>query len=300
MNVKKYIILVLSIVSVFVAVTGGIIAANLAFQSQTSENNKAQPDVLDKTQPFQLGKKINVLIMGTDGSEARSDVMIVASLDSKNKKLNMLSIPRDTRVKINNKYQKINAALTLGKEELAIRKVKEITGMPIHYYVTVNFKGFRNIIDILGGVDIDVPVNMNYDDPVQDLHIHLKKGMQHLDGKKAEQFVRYRQYPEGDIGRIKAQQAFIKALLEQKLRLEYLSKANDIFKAIKENVKTNITAADVAKNLSMIKALNSNNIQMYQLPGEPKMINGASYFVADDQKTISLIEESFGYKLSLK
>lgn len=208
----------------------------------------------------------------------------------------MLSIPRDTRIKINNQYQKINAALTFGEEELAIRKVKEITGMPIHYYVTVHFEGFRNIIDILGGVDFDVPINMNYDDPIQNLHIHLKKGMQHLDGKKAEQFVRYRRYPEGDIGRINAQQAFMKALLEQKLKLEYLSKIDDLYKAIKENVKTNIGPIDVTKNIALVKVLNPNNVQMFQLPGEAKMINGISYFIHDDEKTLKLIEENFGYK----
>jgi LCP family protein required for cell wall assembly len=297
MNIKKYFILVFSIVGVFIAAAGGFIAAGLINESQASqEENKS--GIVDKQQFFELNKKTNVLIMGTDKSELRSDVMILASLDSKNKKLNMLSVPRDTRIKIDNKYQKINAALSIGKEELAIRKVKEITGMPIHYYVTVNFGGFKNIIDILGGVDFDVPQNMNYDDPLQNLHIHLKKGMQHLDGDKAEQFVRYRKYPEGDIGRIKAQQAFIRALVEQKLKLEYISKIDDLYKAIKENLETNIGALDVTKNLSAVKALSSDNVQMFQLPGEAKMINEVSYFIHDDEQTIKLIEENFGDKIS--
>ncbi|WHH57001.1 LCP family protein [Petroclostridium sp. X23] len=297
MNIKKYFILVFSIVGVFVAAAGGFIVAGLMNESQASQDEN-KSEIVDKQQFFQLNKKTNVLIMGTDKSELRSDVMILASLDSKNKKLNMLSIPRDTRIKIDNKYQKINAALSIGKEELAIRKVKEITGMPIHYYVTVNFGGFKNIIDILGGVDFDVPQNMNYDDPLQNLHIHLKKGMQYLDGDKAEQFVRYRKYPEGDIGRIKAQQAFIRALVEQKLKLEYISKIDDLYKAIKENLETNIGALDVTKNLSAVKALSSDNVQMFQLPGEAKMINQVSYFIHDDEQTIKLIEENFGYKIS--
>ncbi|MGE4284656.1 MAG: LCP family protein [Clostridia bacterium] len=299
MNIKKYIIVVFSIVGIFVAAAGGFIVAGMVSQSQNSDETE-QPLVLDKLETFQLNKKINILIMGTDQSGMRSDVMMLASLDSKTKKLSVLSIPRDTRVKIDNKYQKINAALAIGQEELAVRKVKEITGMPIHYYVTVNFGGFRNIIDILGGVDFDVPQNMYYNDPYQNLHINLKKGMQHLDGKKAEQFVRFRQYPEGDLGRVKAQQAFIKALVGQKLKMEYISKTDDLYKTVKNNVKTNISALDVTKNLSAVRALTSDNVQMFQLPGEARMISEISYYIHDDAKTIELIEQQFGYKLNSK
>ncbi|NLY42715.1 MAG: LCP family protein [Clostridiaceae bacterium] len=290
--------LVISILSVYLAIVGGVVAANRVFQPKEKEDDEEQLSVLDKMQLFNTKEKMNVLILGTDGSKVRSDTIILASLDPKNKQLNMLSIPRDTKVNINGADHKINAALALGKEELAIRKVKELTGMPIHYYVVVDFEGFRNIIDILGGVDLDVPVNMDYDDPVQNLHIHLKKGMQHLDGDKAEQFVRYRQYPEGDLGRIKAQQQFIKALLEQKLKVEYLSKADDIFKEVQKNVRTNISIKDMTKGLAAIKALQSGNINMYQLPGEPKMIRGISYFIADDEKITELVEEGFGYSIS--
>jgi len=95
-------------------------------------------------------------------------------------------------VKVNGKYMKINALIGKGGEKMVIDMVEDITGLPVDYYVTLNFKGFREIVDTLGGVEINVPFDMDYDDPYQNLHIHLKKGKQVLDGKKAEQFVRYR------------------------------------------------------------------------------------------------------------
>lgn len=291
MNIKKYILLVLSILGIFVAAVGGVIAANVVLNKQETQHIDV-PAALDKQTS---NKKINILILGTDSGGTRSDVIILASIDPKNNALNMLSIPRDTRVKIGKSYQKINAALSIGKEDLTIKTVKEITGMPIHYYMTVNFEGFRNIVDILGGVDFNVPVKMDYDDPFQNLHIHLNKGMQHLNGDKAEQFVRFRHYPQGDLDRISAQQAFMKALFDQKLKISYISKADDIFNEMKKDIKTNFGPADMTKNLGAITALKSENIKMYQLPGEAKYIDDLSYYVYDPKATTDLIKQDLGY-----
>jgi len=293
MNFKKYIILVLSIVGIFVAVAGGVLTAHFVLNEKVAENDtEEQIESLEKPSS---DKKVNILIMGTDKGGTRSDVMILASLDPKRKKLTMLSIPRDTKVKIGKNDQKINAALAIGKEELAIRKVKELTGLPIHYYATISFEGFRNAIDILGGVEFDVPTNMNYDDPVQDLHIHLKKGLQVLDGNKAEQFVRFRNYPQGDLDRVKAQQAFLRALFEQKLKLQYITKADDLYREIQKSIKTNFGVDDLLRNLNAIRALTTDNITMLQLPGEAKMIGGISYFICNDEEMTKMISEEFGY-----
>jgi len=292
MNIKKYFILVFFMVGIFLAVVGGVLTAHYVLSDQIDEPEDSVEEALEKPTS---DKKVNILIMGTDKGGERSDVMILASLDPRNKRLNMLSIPRDTRVKIGNNYQKINAALAIGREKLAIQTVKQLTGIPIHYYATIDFAGFRNIIDILGGVEFDVPMNMNYDDPVQDLHIHLKKGLQVLDGNKAEQFVRFRQYPRGDLDRIEAQQKFLKALFEQKLKLSYISKADDIYNEIVKSIKTNFKMSDLIKNIGAIKALNTENITMLQLPGEPKMIGGVSYFICNNEEMTKLIREQFGY-----
>ncbi len=291
MNVKKYIKMIIAIVGTFIILMGGLILARFFFGTDTSVN---LPQI-DSINIFSSNKKINVLVMGTDESGQRSDVMILASLNTKERTVNLLSIPRDTRVRINNGYGKINAALYWGGEDLAIKKVQEITGIPINYYVVVNFNGFRNIIDILGGVDFNVPTNMYYKDPYQKLLIDLKKGEQHLNGAKAEMLVRYRRYTNGDIDRIKVQQDFLRALVEQKLTPENILKIDDIYKEVMKNVKTDFDAAELAKNLGIIKLLKPENIKMYQLPGEAKMINGDSFIIHNPEKTLELIEGNFGY-----
>ena len=140
-----------------------------------------------------LSKYINLLAMGLDESENRSDGIMLINFHPERGKVNVLSIARDTMVKFNNgKRSKINALIGIGGERKIIEKVEELTDMPVHYYLTINFEGFRKIIDLLDGIEIDVPFDMRYDDPYQNLHIGLNKGKQILDGKKAEQYLRYR------------------------------------------------------------------------------------------------------------
>lgn len=254
---------------------------------------------------------VNILLLGVDEGGMRSDTIMLASLNGHTGKVNILSIPRDTRVPMGKGYQKINAAVGIGAqevkkgnleepEELSVQKVKLLTGLPIHYFMSVNFDGFKEIIDALDGVDFDVPFDMKYDDPAQNLHIDLKAGMQHLDGQQAHDFVRFRKgnpgykgYAMGDLGRIEAQQAFIKALVQQKLQPKYLLKAKDIFEVVKKNVRTNYTAKDLVKHLGAISKIDSENVTMYQLPGEPKTISGISYYICDGQKMTELTETVF-------
>lgn len=191
---------------------------------------------IDEEEPKNTISYINVLVLGLDDDETRSDVIALINYNPIESKMKILSIARDTRVRVNGKYTKINSLIGKGGEKLVVDMVEEITGLPIDYYITLNFKGFREIVDILGGVEIDVPFDMDYDDPYQNLHIHLKKGKQVLDGKKAEEFVRYRKgnhsgegYEDGDLGRIKMQQLFIEEFVKQKLKLKYLLKADEIF-----------------------------------------------------------------------
>ena len=175
-----------------------------------------------------------------------------------------------------------------------------LTGLPIHYFMSVNFDGFIEIIDALGGVEFDVPFRMKYDDPVQNLHIDIEKGLQVLDGKKSHDFVRFRKgnpgfpgYAMGDLGRIEAQQAFIRALISQKVNAKYLLKADDIFEVVKRNVRTNYTAKDLIKHLGAIGKISADTMKMYQLPGVSQTIGGASYFICDDAKTEELVNTVF-------
>ena len=249
--------------------------------------------------------KINILAIGLDNDGARTDTIIVASYDLDNNEVKLLSIPRDTRMYVGGNYQKINCAYAVSKNGKkngvngTIEAVTRLTAIPINYYVEFTFETFREVIDALGGVDFDVPQNMNYDDPAQNLHIHLKKGFQHLDGDKAEQLVRFRKYPMGDIDRVAVQQKFIKALSEQKLNSSMIGKLPDLFKVLQKDVKTNFRLSDVTRYALNLADLSSENITAYSLPGEADSVSyGASYWIADMDKVKTLIEDTFGYDAS--
>ena len=243
---------------------------------------------------------LNLLVLGLDRDGTRCDVIMLFNFEPDLSRLNLLSIARDTRVRKDGRYTKINALYSKGGEKLVAQKVTEITGLPVHYYITMDFRGFRKSIDTLGGVKFYVPFRMSYDDPTQNLYIHLRKGMQLLDGKKAEQLVRYRKgnykgqgYTEGDIGRIKIQQDFIKALIKQKVSLKYISRADDLFGILQEYVKTNIALTDITQHIGSIRKIKSDEIQTFTIPGESRMIGDVWYFIYDSKEIHNIISKNF-------
>ncbi len=246
--------------------------------------------------------KANVLILGVDEDGLRTDTIILASYDLDDNKIDMLSIPRDTRMYIGKRYQKINAAYSLsqnGKKrgyQGTVEAVTRLTGVPINYYVEFSTKAFREMIDALGGVEFNVPQRMYYTDRSQNLKIDLQPGLQTLDGEKAEQLVRFRKYAQGDIRRVEVQQEFIKAVADQKLNLSILTKLPDIFKTLQSEIKTNFSVMDIMKYIPNLKELSSENVIFHQLPGE---FSGpeyeASYWLVDVPSLKTLITEVFGY-----
>jgi LCP family protein required for cell wall assembly len=243
---------------------------------------------------------VNLLLLGLDREEERSDVILLINYSPSEGKLNILSIPRDTMVLLSGKTVKINALISAGGESLIINRVERLIGLPVDYYITLNFAGFREIINILEGVEFDVPFNMNYDDPDQNLHIHLRKGRQILDGKSAEQLVRYRKgnregegYEDGDIGRVKLQQEFITALIRQKARLRYLSKVDDIFLVLSEHMATDIQLGDIKYYIKNLNSMDNIDINTFILPGESVYRNNTSYYLYDWKKTKEMIANNF-------
>ncbi len=289
------------------ATVGGVISAKWVTNLYLGE--EILLDSLDK-QSDGVGM-VNILLLGVDEGGMRSDTIMLASLNGRTGKLSVLSIPRDTRVRVGNYYQKINAAIGIGAqevkkgnlkepEELTVQKVKLLTGMPIHYFMSIDFDGFKEVIDALGGVEFEVPFRMKYDDPVQNLHIDLSPGLQVLNGEAAHDFVRFRKgnagypgYAMGDLGRIEAQQAFIKALIQQKVNAKYLLKADELFEVVVRNVRTNYTAKDLLRHLSAISKVDSELMTMYQLPGAAQTIGGVSYFLCDERATQELVDTVF-------
>lgn len=311
-NTKKYFL----VLGVMLAVVLGIGAIFMGCDfSKTGGNVVDEDSSLAKINIKKEGK-INVLLLGVDVEGLRTDAIMLASYDIETSSVNLLSIPRDTRMYIGSKYQKINAAHAIGgmKGKIAgaegtIEAVTRLTGIPVHYYVEFSFKAIDNFIDALGGVDFDVPDvegkgrGMNYDDPIQNLHIHLKPGMQHLKGNQVQQLLRYRKsnksglgYADGDRGRVEMQQNFIKELVDQKVNAKLILKLPDIFEQLSKDIKTNFTLSDVTKYAGYLKGFSSENISTYQLPGESNGTDyGASYWICDLEATRELVKTVFGY-----
>ena len=268
-----------------VAILAVVFVAKFAFSSVGSGKKS---EVLDA---YKRGDRKNILVMGTDKSGLRSDVIMIFSFSDKDKTINSVSVPRDTRVQLYGRYQKINAGLAIGEEDLAIQAVKDITGIPIHEYVKVNFQAVSDVVDAVGGVEFDVPQNMRYSDPYQDLEINLDKGLQVLDGDKALQLLRFRKYPMGDLQRVKVQQDFVKAAFEQKLKLKYVLKAGKIFEAIEDNITSSLTVAEVTKLARKVMSSGTDSINTLELP--TYMSPSGIYVIVDENKIESFVEENF-------
>ena len=303
MRLRKFVLACCMIISVFLFVNGMLILSSESsrlIKNPYGEYEPLKKDHITEEYGTNPNNPVNLIVRGLDGEEVRSDVILLFNINPGEGKINILSIARDTKVQAKGKTTKMNALIGMGGERLTAEVVGKLTGLPIHYYLTLNFKGFRKLIDTLGGVEFNVPFNMNYDDPEQNLHIHLKKGKQVLNGKKAEQFVRYRKgnisgqgYRDGDIGRINMQQEFIKELIKQKQKLKYLSKIDDVYFILKENMSTNIEIGDIKSHLRDIMNIKYDEIKSFTIPGDSKYINNIWYFVCDEEKTKELVDSNF-------
>ena len=183
-----------------------LLAPVIFVQSGTYTNNNSD-----------INEKINLLVLGKDDSSSLCDVIILVNVNTADKKLTALQIPRDTYINLGeDSYKKINgASKSLGGDIELCEKISESMGIDIDGYVSFDGDFVREIVDVLGGVELYVPIDMDYEDPYQNLSIHLKKGKQTLNGDQAISFVRYRKgYLRADIGRIDAQKIFLSALVK--------------------------------------------------------------------------------------
>lgn len=263
--------------------------------------------------------EIKVLLLGisTDQDNVElTDTIIVASYNPNTQKATLLSIPRDTYTGKNTArataYEKINALYgRKHRPDETLKAVNDITGLGIEYYVVVKTEALIKLVDVIGGVTFNVPIDMDYDDTSQDLHIHLKAGEQLLDGDKAEQLVRFRhnnadkygrmtsypaEYGDNDLGRMRTQREFIMQVVKQTAKPENIFKLGEILDVAKENVITNIDF-NVAKDyIPYIVEFNTENILTETLPGEVPSLNktnNVSIFVYDKAATKALIQELF-------
>lgn len=237
--------------------------------------------------------EITFLLLGVDTNDvskggSRTDTMMVCKVDKSTGKISILSIPRDTRTRIRGRQQeeKINHAHAYGGPELSVKAVKDLLGIDLEYYVKVDYQIVKEFVDLIGGVEVDVPVDMK--------QYNIKKGVQVLDGEKALKFVRFRKgYSDQDLGRIRAQQQFIKAAAKQTLKLSNIGKLPQMIKSYYNNVETNIPLDVILKFAANAKDFDVDGMQMATLPGEPQYINGISYFIYDEEEAEILVKELF-------
>lgn len=282
-----------------VAALSGIYVARIYTTPYSSIASEFNEDTLEYVRISK--EKCNILVMGTDKEGLRTDVMMIAQIDPEKGTATVMSIPRDTRVKYRGGYHKINEVHAVGMKkgeygsEASILAIKDLTGIPIHHFVKVNFKAFRDSIDELGGVEFDVPQRMKYKDPYQDLNIDLQPGMQHLDGDKSEQLVRFRRYKNGDLDRIKVQQDFIHALAEQKLQMKYIGKVDDIYDIVTDDMETSMSPANVVACGKQVMSIGTGSITTVTMPGTAEYINGISYVLVDKDALQEMVQTYFGY-----
>ncbi|MBE8949364.1 MAG: LCP family protein [Quinella sp. 3Q1] len=228
-----------------------------------------------------------VMIMGVDKREddvGRSDTLMIATIDPQLDQATLLSIPRDTRVKIRGRgYDKINAAFAYGGVDLTESTVENFLGIDIDHYVQIDTNSFVKIIDAIGGIDIDVEKRMYYEDPWDDnggLVIDLYPGQQHMDGKTAVTYVRYRD-SEGDIGRVKRQQAFMAACMNKITSPEIVPRIPQIVREVIDAVETDMSLRQLLELAGSLKAAQQNGLQTDMVPGYPLYIDDISYWIPD-------------------
>ena len=248
---------------------------------------------------------IYLLVMGK--SENMTDTIMVVKYSAKNQSASMLSIPRDTFTGDDEKRarasDKINSKYINGGAQDTLKEVNELTGLNIRYYLIVDTKALRDLVDAIGGVEFDVPIDMDYDDVTQALHIHVKKGLQLLNGEQAEGVVRFRHnnnytsypvsYGDNDLGRMRTQREFLKILLKQLMKPTNITKINNLLKIAQEEVETNIDWNTAKGYVPSLFGFNTNNLVTNALPGEAKYANGVAVFIANPIKTKELINTMF-------
>ncbi|HPO04096.1 MAG TPA: LCP family protein [Bacillota bacterium] len=265
----------------------------------------AQDLLVDPESPFLEAfgeaKRVNILVLGVN--DGLSDTIMLGSYDMKNQHVDIISIPRDTyydrREATTAGSYKINAIYRNGTAVGTARAVSDVLmGMPIHYYAVVDYDGIGQIVDSIGGVPMDIPFHMHYEDPTDEppLYIDIPKGPIIIDSSNVQQFLRFRKgskgypgYPEGDIGRVKAQQEFIKSALRESIGFGIPKVAKTVIK----NVDSDLTLSMAVKIAGKATGLKREDIKTWLTPGTPGMKNGASYWWVDKPAVEKMLKEIY-------
>ena len=243
-------------------------------------------------------------------SQNLTDTIMLASYDPKTQEASLLTIPRDTFVGKSQAtataYDKINALCQYTHPEKTVAAVSKITGIDVKNYCLIDTKALVEMVDLIGGVYFDVPIDMDYEDFTQDLYVHVKAGYQLLDGETAEGVVRFRhnqdgttypeEYGQEDLGRSRTQRAFLTELANQTLKPQNLLKIGGFIDIFYDNVKTNMNISDIKDYLPYAINFDTSNVKTGIIPGDVKLCNGVSVYIHDKKGTSDIVDELFGNK----
>lgn len=262
---------------------------------------------------FDTRDQLNIVLIGEDlqisqhgiisaKQDGRSDTNLLVHLDRVTNSVSVVSIPRDTKVRIpaqkpGHEIHKINAAHALGGAPLLMETVRTNFGVTLDHFVTTNFHGFIEMVDLIGGVDVEVERDMDYDDSWQDFHVHLKKGFQHLNGRQAQGYVRWRKGnkpgtgdPKGDLGRIERQQKVIKLIAAKVLSPAYIPQMPHIARAMLKYVKTDLSTRQLLSLVVFMRGVNPQSMATATLPGDYV----SPYLVVRRTEAATVLRNAFG------
>jgi polyisoprenyl-teichoic acid--peptidoglycan teichoic acid transferase len=278
--------------SIYHSLTSAVETMHSPIADRAKSDKRQEQVSLEKAQPF------SVALLGVDqrpGDNGRSDSIIVMAINPNTNSVKMVSIPRDTRTEIVGKgtVDKINHAYAFGGVKMSLNTIENFLNIPIDYYVQINMEGFKDIVDSVGGVSVNNDLDFTSDGA------HFPKGTLNLNGEKALKYARMRhEDPRGDFGRQMRQREIIKAVIDKGASVSSLTKFGDIFKALGNNVKTNLTFDEMVTIQSKYRQA-SNNIEQVQVTAKGAMINKISYQIVSDEEK-NKIHEILKQQLELK
>ena len=267
-------------------------------ESVQTEQDGTQDEDTDAIETIANGKErkkycYTILVYGVDNDAGGSDTNMLMRFDAEGKKIDVVSLPRDTLM---SNGHKLNSSYNNGGTEKLRSNIEDMLGIPVDFYVSVDLKGFIALIDQIGGVDFDVPEDMDYDDPYQDLHIHFKKGLQHLSGQQSMEVVRFRHNSDKDkpayggrqdIGRIGTQQAFLKTVAQKLMKLENVPAMAETFL---KYVKTDLTLGNLVWLANQALSMGGTDaISFATLPGDGAgWYNGKSFYTLYPEQVLEM------------
>lgn len=252
--------------------------------------------------------EIQFLVIGESGN--MTDTIIACTYNPKTQDATMVSIPRDTFIGSSESKattsDKINCRYNINKDPMdTVKAVNKVTGLNLQYYVFVDTEALIKVVDAIGGVEFDVPIDMDYDDSSKQntIHIHLKQGVQTIDGEKAEQLLRFRhnndgtsypvEYGDNDLGRMRTQREFIKATISQTIQANNIFKIDELLNIAATYVKTNIPLSLTKDYIPCVVGFNTENLKSEMLPNTTKMLNNLSFVIVNESETEKLINDVF-------